>query len=78
MGSDKRYGVYGVAYRMWRGTVNWEQRPRFASDNLDEARRYFENEVKGSTNGNGCILVDYNFKKVITCKYKENGTIHTL
>lgn len=75
--TEKRYGVYMIAYRMWHGVINYSQKPRFASCNLDEVVKYADRELEGSCNGTAYAIVDYNYDTTLTVKVKEDNKIYT-
>ena len=74
--NEKKYGVYGVMWRMWQGNVNFNQKPKYATDDIEEAKAFVEKKLEGLWNGDGILIVDYEKRSVIFCKYKEDGEIH--
>ena len=73
---DKRYAVYMISYRMWRGTINYNQKPRFASSNLDEVVCHADNLLINSCNGTAYAIVDYMYNTILTVKVKEDNQIY--
>ena len=71
----KRYGVYGVCFKMWRGYINFSQKPEFSSDSLEDAISYikeiFKNKNEYMYDDDGLIIVDY-FKESVICEYKKD------
>ena len=68
-----RYGVYGVCFKMWRGYINFSQKPEFSSDSLEDATSYIKEIFKNENiyDCDGFIIVDY-FRESVICEYKKD------
>ena len=75
MTSNKRYGVYMISFKMWRGIIDYNQRPRFASDRLEDVILYADKALANSSNGTAYVIVDYPCKTAVLSKLKENDEI---
>lgn len=75
---EKRYGVYMISYRMWRGNINYNQKPRFASNDKDKVIAYADEELVKCCDGTAYAIVDYRYDTTLFVKVKENGKYRTI
>ena len=56
-----KYEVYVIGFRMWRGNINFNQKPRYTTTTIEEARELGEKAIKESiASDTGYIITMHN------------------